>query len=344
MKVLNLTLKHIFLVFICCQASNPHVGGTEPSSFLADAFVPTSNNPVPLRSTFSRKTQRQHVPELKKSNDCLKMLLPSDFSAITNAYTSSLAQYPLLTKSATGFFLCGTGDVLAQCRASPNDNKISQFNWKRLLRFASKGAFGTLLWVKWYDVSDDFVNHLSILENLNGGNHVIAAGILRTIILILMEQFIACPLIYGFWEIPVATVLNGAPVSEIHYEIKSKLGSMLIENAKIWTWANLLIYNAPVQYRAALGNVMDILWQSIVSDFAADCGGSTSGKKVVLEESLTRAVANDEIIFNNGDVAERRNDNFIGIGTIKLSQSEERTSKNIRLKEEENISKKNLVL
>jgi hypothetical protein len=45
----------------------------------------------------------------------------------------------------------------------------------------------------------------------------------------------------------------------------------LIDNTKVWTPANLLIYNAPLEFHAALANLVDIFWQSIVSDMAASC-------------------------------------------------------------------------
>merc|ERR1712232_1240764 len=73
-------------------------------------------------------------------------------------------------------------------------------------------------------------------------------------------------------------MLNVGPFNlswkQVGYEIKTKLGDMLIENAKVWTLVNILIYNVPVQFRAPVGNIMDIVWQSIVSDFAADCGAT----------------------------------------------------------------------
>ena len=52
----------------------------------------------------------------------------------------------------------------------------------------------------------------------------------------------------------------------------SKLNGLLVSNAKVWTLANVVIYNVPVDWRPAISNVVDILWQSIVSDVAADCG------------------------------------------------------------------------
>jgi len=226
------------------------------------------------------------------------VILPNDLSIITSAYTNSLTEYPLLTKSVTGFFLCGIGDVLAQSRTT-SDTPQEQFDWKRLLRFSSKGAFGTIIWVQWYNLSDVFVNTLPLMNNvssdgINDPNIMTVAAILRTILLISMEQFIACPIAYGLWEIPVATMLNGAPVSEIKYEVKSKLGRMLIENAKIWTFANIIIYNVPVQFRAALGNLMDILWQSIVSDFAADCGTATTEECPIDEDD--KMTMTDEVV------------------------------------------------
>lgn len=45
-----------------------------------------------------------------------------------------------------------------------------------------------------------------------------------------------------------------------------------MSNAKVWTLANVIIYNSSVEWRPVIANVVDVLWQSIVSDVAADCG------------------------------------------------------------------------
>ena len=50
------------------------------------------------------------------------------------------------------------------------------------------------------------------------------------------------------------------------------MNGLLVSNAKVWTLANVVIYNVPVDWRPAISNLVDILWQSIVSDVAADCG------------------------------------------------------------------------
>jgi len=98
-------------------------------------------------------------------------------------------------------------------------------------------------------------------------------GALTTGLSITMEQFLWCPLVYGTFEIPISTVMNGGKPASIKNEVDQKLNGLLVSNAKVWTLANLVIYNAPIEWRLFIANVIDIFWQSIVSDVAADCGG-----------------------------------------------------------------------
>lgn len=97
-------------------------------------------------------------------------------------------------------------------------------------------------------------------------------AISTTFLSIIIEQFIWCPIVFGTFEIPISTLLNGGSVSTVKKEVDSKLNGLLVSNAKVWTLANVVIYNVPVDWRPAISNVVDILWQSIVSDVAADCG------------------------------------------------------------------------
>lgn len=202
-------------------------------------------------------------------------------------YSDALQQYPLIIKGSTGFVLCGIGDTIAQTRSKiqMNDlsnyvsNSMNQVDYQRLVRFATKGFFGALIWGTWYDISAEIVSSenvalvLSSLGVVDGqADNNIIVNIARTFSSIVIEQLIACPIVFTFWDIPVATILNRASLRRIPYEVEDKLGNMLIANAKVWTVANLIIYNVPLQYRVGLANLIDIFWQSIVSDFAADCG------------------------------------------------------------------------
>jgi hypothetical protein len=232
----------------------------------------------------------QALQKRSGSNHHLHMLSPD---IILSAYSTALQQHPTVTKGATGLVLCGIGDVIAQLRSpmitvnkNQNDSDLNllrlyvdSINYRRLSRFAIKGFFGAIIWGTWYELSANLIstdNITSILSSLGVEAGLIENNIfitiIRTISFMLTEQFVACPILFGLWEIPAATVMNNAPLERIPYEIEDKLKDMLIANAKVWTAANVIIYNIPVQYRVGLSNVIDIFWQSIVSDFAADCG------------------------------------------------------------------------
>jgi len=97
-------------------------------------------------------------------------------------------------------------------------------------------------------------------------------AIVTTSLSILIEQFIWCPIVFGAFDIPVSTLLNGGSLTSVQKEVNSKLNGLLVSNAKVWTLANVLIYNAPVLWRPAVSNCFDLIWQSVVSDVVADCG------------------------------------------------------------------------
>jgi len=88
----------------------------------------------------------------------------------------------------------------------------------------------------------------------------------RTIVAILLEQFFWVPLVYTFWDIPVPTLLSkDIENTSIPSQVQTKLPGLLVDNAKVWTFINIIVYNAPVQYRVLISSMADILWQSILS-------------------------------------------------------------------------------
>ena len=219
----------------------------------------------------------------------VEMSMP--FQVMAHAYSNSLADHPFVTKGITGFFLCGVGDIIAQVRGYDNDVCLDLLDVDVDVSDSEQASqsdssiapvqiedeeqwWRSSIWSVWFYLSESLFNSANIKSASMIMNKSIAiVNIVRTLLgLVIVDQFVACPIIYGLWEIPVSTALNGAPVSRIPYEIKDKLGNLLIENAKVWTWVNILIYNIPGQYRSALASAGDIVWQSIVSDFAADCG------------------------------------------------------------------------
>lgn len=147
-----------------------------------------------------------------------------------------------------------------------------------------------MLWSFWYDELDLFLdqeNEFNIFKLLG----IVTdqwikpyLGAVKTVLSILMEQFVWCPLVFGFFEIPVSTLLNGGDMLSAKKEVDAKLGTLLISNAKIWTFANIVIYGpVPVDWRPFCSNCVDIGWQSFVSSVAADCGKVEDDVCIVVE-------------------------------------------------------------
>lgn len=181
--------------------------------------------------------------------------------SLGTTYNTCLDVNPILTKSVTAFTLCSVGDIVAQTK-----QRRSDINWGRVCRFALKGLGSSLIWNYWYETVDDVV--INILHPL----HEIDIRGSRIIVTMLLEQFLFSPIVFGTWDIPIATLLNGANINAIPSEVRNKLGGLLWSNAMVWTPANIIIYSIPSTYRIGFSNLIDILWQSIVAEVAADCG------------------------------------------------------------------------
>ena len=240
------------------------------------------------RSSSSSRTSSTILPAVAALQLITETYESAKYIAQTtaDAYGASLIENPLPTKSLTAGVLCGISDVIAQ-RRDPNRG---EYNIGRTVRFASKGCIGGIIWTFWYNWIDGFLSFDESFNNnsptslniysLTGAvtnaslllfvkSHV---GAVTTFLSILLEQFIWCPLVYGTFEIPVSTLMNGGELAGVKNEVDAKLNGLLVSNAKVWTLANLIIYNAPLEWRLFIGNVIDIFWQSIVSDVSADCG------------------------------------------------------------------------
>jgi hypothetical protein len=212
-----------------------------------------------------------------------------------------------MTKGITAFFLYALSDVIAQIQGlekkiqsiqekrehrkdTENElkmtlmDKVNALNMPRLLKFSIKGVFGTSIWEVWFDYSEKLLDRKNVnrllkvagMKDRPGGGGIaisrMASKSTQVFLLILLEQFIASPIYFGMFELPISTILNGAPLSRIPHEIEEKLVTMLYANFKVWTPANVVVYSAPLKYRTVICNIFNVFWQIIVSNFAADCG------------------------------------------------------------------------
>lgn len=169
-----------------------------------------------------------------------------------------------------------------------------------LAAIIGKGCVGGIIWSYWYDELDIFLDETNSFSFFNIFGIVTDQwtksylGIVKTILSICIEQFLWCPIVFGTFEIPVSTILNGGGLSSVKKEVDSKLGDLLISNAKIWTFANILIYGPiPVAWRPVVSNCFDIIWQSIVSSVSAECGKVEDDICTVADTFDTATVSND---------------------------------------------------
>ena len=179
-------------------------------------------------------------------------LLPLD------AYHQLLDAHPLATQSLTNGAIWAASDVIAQARARrPLDPA-------RTARFALTGLGSGVLWSGWFRAIDPAVNALA------------AAPGARVALSIAGEELLFAPLVTGLYVIPASLAQNrglGA-LRHLPAEVRATLGPLLIQNARVWTLPNLLIYRAPLEYRVLASNVVDLVWGVVCAEAAAQCGSS----------------------------------------------------------------------
>ena len=54
-------------------------------------------------------------------------------------------------------------------------------------------------------------------------------------------------MIFATYQIPCAVLQNGGRIDEIPAQVQARIKDLLVANAKLWTPANILIYNVPLQ-------------------------------------------------------------------------------------------------
>ena len=221
----------------------------------ANAFAPSS---LPVRTaaatTTPPATALQAIPVITEAADL---------------YSYALSNYQIPTQCATGGLLCGVGDVVAQkSEQAKEEMERVAHDIARTKHFVMKGLGGALIWSTWYRIADVLSANMCGEMAEKGVTWAASPefeGVVRTISCIGLEQFIACPIIFALWEIPVPKLLGGAEPREIPVEVRNRLGPLLVDNAKLWTFFNVLIYNVPLELRVFASNLCDIVWQVVLS-------------------------------------------------------------------------------
>lgn len=251
-------------------------------------LISNSNNPrsepCKMKSINYRNGWRQENGGIKSSRSkqdsrlqyaYIDVLPPLTLDSVSNAYSYALGHYQIETQSLSTGLLSGLGDTIAQLTESPSEkekstikeetpavveNSLKKIEMQRTFNFVLKGLGAGIIWHFWYNIADS-------CGNLVFGYDHETTFIQRTILAIMLEQFIAAPVVYSLWDIPVPALLNGAVISSIPQRVRTRLGDLLFSNAKVWTFANAIIYNVPVEWRVLAMNFADLGWQVVMSKF-----------------------------------------------------------------------------
>jgi Mpv17 / PMP22 family len=225
------------------------------------------------KNTDNSQTLTETFPAAKP-----RFVLVIPFQSLLQAYSYASSHYFLLTQSATMSVFSGVGDIIAQSlerrKTVSGHDGLQYHDWTRTKRFLMKGLGCGLIWTAWYQIAEIWSHAITnILQSVIVGTHTTWSPILllriqtvlSTITSILLEQFIASPIIFAFWDIPLLSYLHGVPIARLPGEVRRKLIPLLIANAKLWTLVNILIYNVPLHYRVAALSLADLAWQTILS-------------------------------------------------------------------------------
>jgi len=253
------------------------------------------------------------------------------FVDLLNEYQYLTNTFPLPTQSATFGTFAGVGDALAQQKEilkqssdeeenidsvmettastmiieeiinSENDkvvdlsSSLSSFDGKRTQRFVLKGFGAGLIWSQWYPVVDGWsdISSSYFLVGIGFDDIGTAHIITKTVSSILMEQFIACPIVYSLWDIPIPALLGGASLKSLPQLVKDKVPGLLLDNAKVWTLVNIIVYNLPVQWRVFAVSIAEIFWASIVSSVATS--GASQVAFIESQDALLGRIADNKV-------------------------------------------------
>ena len=152
-----------------------------------------------------------------------------------------------------------------------------------------KGMIGGVLWSQWYNFLDP------IAASAGGASWI--APVVSTV----AEQIFFCPIIFALYEIPFPMMMRGDPVDQIPGQVRDKLGSVLLENAKVWTVANLLVYSVPLQWRVLISGIAEAVWQMLLAQLLA----ADQLKPVDVYLPLARATEQEQQAVRLGSVVDR---------------------------------------
>lgn len=210
----------------------------------------------------------------------------SPIATISKVYAYAITNHYLATQAATMSIFSGMGDALAQI-INRTTQGATKHNWKRTKRFMFKGIVSGIIWTTWYQINESWSSSITTAaaSSLSMAMSPRTKIILHTVSSVLMEQFIASPIVFALWDIPILSLLSGTRIGKIPNAVRQKLVPLLIANAKLWTPVNVLIYNVPVKWRVVALSCADMVWLAILSSMTSDPHGEEEVNDVLVPVS-----------------------------------------------------------
>jgi Mpv17 / PMP22 family len=182
-----------------------------------------------------------------------------------------LEAHRLLSESLAAGTMASVGDFLAQRKENSRNRSGGGGGGKydpiRTSHFCFKGLGEGIMWSFWYRMVEQWSKLIAKTLLSSFPKLQMFESALKIAICIVMDLLLACPLIYGLWDIPVPALLRGE--RNIIQQIRTKLFEMVYASCKVWLPVNIVIYNMPVEYRVYLCSAADVFWQSIVSSISS---------------------------------------------------------------------------
>lgn len=174
-------------------------------------------------------------------------------------------------------------DLLAQAgerkRAASTGETVDRPDYRRVSRFMLTGLGSGVCWNYWFD----FEQYITDMWTADLSGQTLAVA--RTALGVVLEQFLMIPFYFSLYLIPTVSLQNGVALACIPNEVVDKVPSLFVNNAKVWTPANLIIYNLPVEWRCMGSNTVDVLWGVICSTLVNQPCKETD-TECLLEEAL----------------------------------------------------------
>mmetsp|Transcript_6443 Transcript_6443/g.11469 ORF Transcript_6443/g.11469 Transcript_6443/m.11469 type:complete len:280 (-) Transcript_6443:164-1003(-) len=273
--------------------------GTQSSSILT--FIPTFSIPSSFTNfksnqtttNFNRLCASKRVRSLHSSASIHMNILPNLYSL----YSTSLATFPLITKSCTSGSIIFLSSLISQQLTISSTHSTSKLNFKQAL---NQSLLGFLLFGP--------IGHFwfNFLEHIPFNSHT--STFFRTISKITLDQLLLSPILNAILFFHSGYFQNNAShqhrITSGLNSVESNLKSSLIASYKLWPFVHLLTFTIiPLDFRVLYINAVSLGWFIFLSLMNSNHGQ--------LYNKYETEFRNNQLFTESFEFNEQQNSNFI---------------------------------